>query len=296
VVETDFWKLLELLGQRYPALIPLLAKPGVFDVMRQAVDPGPDGNWPPERLKAALEATPYFQQTPQEQRTFDVLIATDPATGHQRVSDADRMVRTLQGQLGFPSSNDFGQFGLAVEAASQGWDETRTRMELVARSNGSQFRGPGGIGDQMTQFQKAADDYGVPMHHDDLYWWAANVQGGTQTPEAFRDYLTQQATNLYPVLAQPLAQGQTVREFGQAYLTTAANELGINPAEISLTNPKWTEVFLARNEKGEQTILDRNESLQKIRSDPTYGYDTGLPARTQAAQLATELRQQMGMQ
>jgi hypothetical protein len=286
----DFWELLRLLGEQYPSLIPLLSKPGVFDVMSKAVQE----NWPSTRLQSALEATPYFQSTPQASRTFDVLVATDPATAHQKVSDADRMVRTLQGSLGFAPTNDFDAFGLAVQAASEGWDETRTRMELVAKSNGDTYRGPGGIGDQMTQYQGLAADYGVPINHNDLYWWAANTQGGSVTQEGFKDFLTQNAMFLYPVLEPHLAQGLTVKQIAGSHLQQAANELGVNPNTINLLDPKWAQTFIGTNDKGEQHILNLQESLAKVRTDPAYGYDGGAPAIAAATQLRGQIEQRFG--
>jgi hypothetical protein len=167
-------------------------------------------------------------------------------------------------------------------------------MEVIARTNGETYHGPGGIGDQMTQYQQLAGEYGVPINHNDLAWWAQNTLGGSVTQEGFRDFLTQNAIFLYPVLEPHLAQGLTVKQIASPYLQQAANELGINPNTINLLDPKWAQTFIGADDQGKQHVLNLQESLSKIRTDAAYGYDGGLPAKTQAATFAAQLQQKFG--
>src|SRR5437660_12890149 len=80
----------------YPSLWALINKPGVYDVLAQAVDQ----NWPGTRVQAALEQTPYFQSTPVQIRQWDALLATDPATASQQKSMVADVINHLQAQLG----------------------------------------------------------------------------------------------------------------------------------------------------------------------------------------------------
>jgi hypothetical protein len=70
--------------------------------------------------------------------------------------------------------------------------------------------------------------------------------------------------------------------------------LGINPSAINLQDPKWTQTFIGADEKGQQSVLNLNQSLAKIRTDQAYGYDQGAPARTQAATFAAQLQNKFG--
>jgi hypothetical protein len=271
----DFWRLLELIGQQFPQYLPLLSEPGIFDI-----------------FKSAIQQTPWFKNTPANDRQWYLLDITDPATARQRKADSGIAVNQIAQQMGVRLSA-YDSAIIALNAAVNGWDASRIKMEVVAKSNGGSL-GPGGIGDTMHQFQALASQYGVPVNHNDLYWWAANTEGGNVTEAGFRDFVTEQAMNLYPALKGALSQGLTVAQYAAPYFSLAANELGINPTQISPMNPQWMKLLLGSNDKGAQRVLDLNESLRMIRSDPSFGYDRGTPAITQASTFATQLLRQFG--
>ncbi len=288
----DFWRVLELIGQQYPQYLQLLQQPGVFDVFMKAFqDPA---SWSPERIQSAIQNTPYFQNTPADQRAWAVQVATDPATAKLVLDNTNIMVRTQAGQLGIPP--DSIDPLMVLQAAANHWDATRIKMELVARLNNQSPLGPGGIGDTMTQLDGLAADYGVPINHNDLAWWGENIQGGSVTQEGFRDYVTQQAIALYPALKPFLETGKTVAQYAAPYFSLAANELGINPGQIDLRNPAWMGLVVGTDKAGNQGVNSLQEALTKLRSDPQYGYDKGLPGKTQAATFANSILQEFGFQ
>lgn len=291
----DFWHVLDLIGQQFPQFLPFLSEDGIFDVFKQAVDPATSSAWSPERIQSAITQTGFFKNTTAAQRSWYILDVTDPSTAAQKKAEATTNVNQVAEQLGVHLT-PYDQAIIALNTAVNGWNSDRVKMELVAKQNGAATLGPGGIGDQMTTFKGLAAQQGVAIHDNDLYWWAANAQAGNVDPKGYNNYLYQQAKNLYPALTPALDEGQTVAQFAAPYLATAAQELGINPNQIDLLNPKWMDVVLGKNDKGEQTVLNSNESLQKVRTDPVFGYNSGTPGVTAAANWATTLRQQLGMQ
>lgn len=287
----DFWVMLDMVGKQYPQFIPLLKEPGIWDVLSSAVqDPNA---WSPERVQAAITNTPFFRNNTAEQRAWYILDITDPATTTQKKADSTLRVQQIAGSLGLHLA-PYDQAIIALNAAVNQWDTARITMELVAKQNGAASLGPGGIADTMNQFKGLASQQGVPINNNDLYWWAANTTAGNTSEAGFNSYLTQQAKNLFPALTPFLDEGHTVAQFAQPYFALATQELGINPNQIDLLNPKWHELFIGSNDKGQQTVLNMNESLQKIRTDPALGYDQGLPGRTQAAQFAAQIEQKFG--
>jgi hypothetical protein len=300
VADVPFFDVLAAIQKQYPGYIALLGQhPELWTILRNAIygdpsDPSDGGNWSKDRLQAAIAGIPYYQSTPQTTRIWDVLYATDPATARQKVQDAGLLVQQAQERLGIVIDSGSAVM-IALAGASQGWDATRIAHEVVANSNGETTRiGPGTIGDTMTQYTGLAGQYGVPLDHNTAYWWAANTQAGNVTQEGFRDYVKQQAEGLYPALKGPLDQGLTVAQYASPYFQLAAQELGINPNQITLTDPKWMDLVLGTDTKGNQGVNSMTEALSKIRSDPTYGYDAGAPGKAQASQFATTLLKQFG--
>jgi hypothetical protein len=117
---------------------------------------------------------------------------------------------------------------------------------------------------------------------------------GSMDMKSIQGSFLTQAIGLYPALTPILERGMTVREYSEPYFQLAARELGINPNAIDLTNPAWMELVLGNSDKGEQGVNTMGEALKKLRSDPRYGYDTGIPGRTEAARLSTQIMQMFG--
>lgn len=290
----SFWDVVGLIQAQYPQLMPLLQKPGVFEAVANAVQ----NNWPQARLQAALEATPYFQQTPDTQRQVDVLAATDPATYQQRATQTGDTITRIRNELGLPDPG----LPFLASAMFNNWDDTQIRMHLVAQST-LQPQQAGTIGDEMSKLKAIANDYGLPVSDQTVFQYASKIAGGLMTREDFQAYAQNQAKSLYPTLASAIDRGITVRQFADPYLQIAQQELGINPATVDLTDPKWNQMLDSQvgetanmvkgapSTRGPMTLADWTKT---IRSDPTYGYDKTPGAQTQAARFATSLLQEFG--
>jgi hypothetical protein len=297
MAQMSFLEILHIIESQYPDAMAILSQPGVADVYIRYVKShheGDAGNPPmtDAQFQAEIRRTPWWQQTPDAQRKFQKDMALDPATTRQKVQDTDKSVRAIAGALGIPPMSLDPL--MVLQATSEQWDESRIRMELVARSKSGDARGPGAIGQTMTEYKGLAEDYGVRMKDDDLYWWGANTQGGTVTEDGFKDFITQQAKALFPALAPALDEGLTVRQYASPYFAMAQEELGIGDGQISLTNPKWMDLVLGTDDKGQQGVRSLSEALAHVRTDPGYGYDSGLPARTKAAEFASQLTEMFG--
>lgn len=286
---------LKHIQEQYPTYMALLSQPGVFDVFSRAITE--PTAWPPDRVLAEIQKTPWYINTNASDRAFFLLNATDPSTARQTVQNADQTVRREAASLGLLYQLDENELALfSLHAAAQGWDASRIRTELVGmqRANQLGYEPAGEIASLMTNFNGIADQYGVRMTGDALDWWASNVAVGNQTKESFEEYVRIQARNLYPQLIPAIDNGITVAQYAQPYFAMAVDELGINPAQIDLRNPMWTDLFLTTNDKNEPTIRSMTEALTQLRSDQRYGYDQSLPGRTQAAQLATTILENFG--
>src|SRR5579885_2540868 len=66
--------------QQFPALSQFLALPGIAPVILKAAQE----QWSPGRLQAEIWNTDYWKNTTAEQRSWDLLAATDPAEAQRR--------------------------------------------------------------------------------------------------------------------------------------------------------------------------------------------------------------------
>lgn len=292
-VDWTFLGLLETVRLQYPGYFEFLkTQPEVLRIYLDAAQ-NPTA-WPPERINAAIANTAWFKTTPEDVRLFQMLSATDPASAGKAVQDVNQTVQRLVGSMGI-HIDDTDKMLLTFNAAAQGWDESRLRIELIALSKqGLGFQPAGEVANTMTEFNNIAGQFGVPVTSEALWWWGSNAVAGNQSAETFASWARQQAINLYPALAPHLTQGGTVADYAEPYIADAVKELGINPAQIDLRNPVWMDLILTTNDKGEQAVRTRTEALTQIRSDERYGYDLGLPGRTEAARLSTQIMESFG--
>lgn len=291
-------QVMALIQQQYPELIPILGQPGVRDALFTAVE----NTYSAPRLQAALQATPYYRNTPANERAWYILSTVDPATAAQQQKIARAKVDSIGLETGINQ-----QFGpdqadaLARDAAALGWTDAQIRQHVVDYNTGL----AGGINatggsyyTNLAAVTKAAQDYGVPLSQQAQTDWANRLTNGTVDSAAVQGYMIQQAKSLFPNdpnLAQALDSGQTVAQYADPYKQIAAKELNINPGDFNLSDPKWQAALSTVDPKtGVKTPMTLDQWQQTLRSDPKYGYDMTQNGQDQAAALTTALAQKMG--
>src|SRR5713101_5340233 len=121
----------------HPDIFSLLNKPGIMDVAAKIMRAEDSGTpWTDAQITAALQATPYFQTTPTEQRSWDILAATDPATAQVRGQQSAQWVVNLSQQLGVKLTPD-QSWNLSVQATINNWDQNRIRYEMLQLKTGT---------------------------------------------------------------------------------------------------------------------------------------------------------------
>lgn len=300
-----------LMGQlqsQHPGIFNLLNQPGVFDVAAKIIQAEAKGQpLTDAQIKALFQATPYYQQTPANQRDFILLSATDPATTAQAGQEASRLVNDLKGQLGVQLTPE-QQWWMGIAAAANGWDATRIRYEMLLTSEyGGQTAdslkagyaggvyGGGDLAKTAADVKALADSYGVPLSDNGTIGWAQHLLSGQTDMAAVQGYMIEQAKSLFPGLAVALDQGITVSQYAAPYTQLAQQELGVNPSDIVWTDPKWMKLLNQVDPNtGTRVSMSLDQALQTFRTDPTFGYDTTNKARSDATQLATQLSQKFG--
>lgn len=291
-LQLDFYQLMAAIQQKFPQFMPFLSQPGVLAVLGDAIlNERSDID-----TTAALQHTPYFLNTPIAVRQYQAQSFLDPATAKATADVVKNMVDDAEAATGVRLSQDGGfssqYFQFFVKATQNGWDANRIRYELLALSSGEKG---GDLAANAATIKGMANEYGVPLSDMAVQGWAKQLAQGAVTMDSIKGYLVEQAKSLFPSLAGALDRGITVAQYAAPYVQLAVQELGVNPAGISFTDPKWMQALNQVDPKtGQRTAMSLDQWLTTIRTDPRYGYDTTHKANQDASQLATMLEQRFG--
>lgn len=282
-------ELIAAIQTNYPTIWAIINRPGVYDVLRQAIE----NNWPPSRTQVALQGTEYYKTTSDTSRQWDALQATDPATAYQRNMEMTQRVAKIVAQTGAQLQGGPDQWAFVEQALRGDWNDAQIRYNLLTRGTPS---AGGETGNNAAAVYALASDYAVPLSDQAVLGFANQLTSGTITTDAVRGYMIEQAKSLYPGLVSALESGLTVRQYADPYIQIAAQDLGVNPHDITLTDTKWGRALNQVDPKtGSRVALSLDEWRRTIRTDPVYGFDTSQTGRQEASQLATLLGQRFGV-
>lgn len=278
--------------------------PGYVDVLRAAAA-NPALFSQPGTLEGWLHGTAYWQSTSASGRNWDWLSTTDPAEARKQLDYVVENVGNISTRLGYQFQGDeYLQFANA--AAREGWDEERTRREIMKRwavrelgGNASVIYGqmPGEFGDMMTKVYQAGWDYGVPMTANMAGENASRIFLGQSSEEAMLQGVRNWSKGFYSgnqTIIDAIDQGMTVRQYAEPYVNLFSQELEVNPAAIDFSDDKWNQILNGYDATGVRRPLTLNEATVRVRNDPIYGYDQTANGQQKSAQLTTSLAQLMG--
>lgn len=289
MADLGFWDIIRIIYEQFPELVPILQKPGVFQVLVDSIN----NNWSDDRRNAALAQTDYYKNNDAAHRYWDVFSSTDPASAKTRGEAGARLVTDTASALGVTLTPD-QSWNLSVETTINGWDASRVRYEILAAADPTSAKG-GDLASTANSIKSLASDYAVPLSDTAVMQWAKQMEEGAIDINTVKGYLIEQAKSLFPGLASALDRGVTVKQYADPYIQAAVQELGINPDSVDLTDPKWMSALNQIDPKtGARVSLSLDDWTRKLRTDPTYGYDTTNNARASATQLTSALEAKFG--
>lgn len=277
--------------KKYPAYAAYLNNPEIAAILHEAIQP--QNMWAPDVLKSHLEASTWWLSHSPEQRSWAYLNMTDPAAALHSMQGQFQGIFNSARLLGL-NLNTSQLMTLSVEALSMGWTQEQLTEHMISASRGP-IRG-GTMGATRDSIKAMADDYLLPMSDHNLDMWTKRIAAGTATPDVVKDQLSRQAMTRYtdPGIKEALKHGMTIREFADPYVQYAAQTLGVNPNDIDLSQPRWMSSIDHVGSDGNRRAMTMDEWQQKIKLDPTYGYDRSRNGLAEAAQLVNSLKEQFG--
>lgn len=249
-----------------------------------------------DELRTAVEGSQYWKTHDAAQRQYDKDVANGEA---QPKIDAQKTAIAQQAQVEGVTLDPARLDQMATDAVRNGWTTAQLDAAIAAEFRYQPGAQTGTIGRQELGIKALAGDYLVPVSDSTLNQWDTQIaqSGGRLTSENFRQYFVDQAKSLFPQMSAQLDQGLTTQQLVDPYRQLAAKELDITPDSIDFTQPKWLGLIssVADPKTGVMTMPGLAQAQQKIRSDPTYGWDSTTNGKTAYAQMGVALTQALGL-
>lgn len=249
--------------------------------------------WTPDRFLAKLKETEWWRTTTDTARQFDINEQLDPATSKKQVDQKALSIQELAMAKGVRLSTEVTS-RLAREALRMGWDEITLAnsigAEIVKLAPTTQVS-QGYIGDSI---RKTALDYGIRLSDSSFSKWTEQILTGQASDQMYKDFLLNQASVMYPTLANGFDRGLTFKQLTDPYAEQAANILEIASNQIDFTDPKWSAAFTSVDNKGNQRQMTMGEWNTYLKTDPQFGYQYTTQARNQAYDLVGRIGRLFG--
>lgn len=264
----------ELAAQYQSAVGIIYTVPELQGLFEQALDE----EWSPAQMQASIQNSEWFRNNDQYARTAWARETLGGADWQANLSEARKAVQIAAAQMG-SDVTDEELNALAKRYVYEGWGEsTRRGMMMEALSGEITFlrdergqtsmRGTSGtLADNLRTLARAN---GVSFS-DNWYESAArSVASGLSQESDWERDVRKQAASLYPVYSQKIEQGLNVYDLASPYINTMAQELELDPNQITLNDPYIRSALGGMSDSGDFTSMGLWDFQKKLRNDPRW--------------------------
>jgi hypothetical protein len=246
-----------------------------------------------EEKKAMLRNTRYFQQTTNNQQTFD---KSRPAVQQQLV---DQMANGIREEYGDVQFSETEIQGLARTAARNGLTGVGLRQEVYRTafrtseaSKAPMLATQSLTGADADRIQRIGRAYGRRIRDEELkaILTGEPLNGAVLTEEGLRQRLQIEARAAFPQLADQIDAGLTLDDIGSRYKSYAADLLERDPNQIDMFSGPYLSAF-GDKANGPMSLSDWTA---KVKSDPVFGWQYTKQANDQATNIALSLARVFG--
>lgn len=289
----------QVVRDQFPAFTVYLDRPEVFgtqisDILRRAVKEkwwkNPDNGY--AKMKAAVEATAYYQNTSSNARAFDSMTKADQ---DDRTNTYRTEVVKYIGGINVPSdaitqiARDAARFGFAGEALS---NYVYSRA-LAKTSDNYQYGQSAAMilaGGKAEELRADARSFFSTVSDVDI----EDYLTGKKTRDDFRNAFRVRAKGQYQHLAEQLDANMTMEDIAKDYMEVASSVLEKRITSVNMTDPKFLESIASRDESGNYRQMNIGEWIKKIKTDRRYGYQYTKAANDDARELARSIARSFG--
>lgn len=278
--------------RRYGSEISVyIDNPEIWNIVMQAAREERDELW----LEGQIHGTNWWKQHTLNQRRWDQLEASDPATAALQVSTRKTDIQKQAETMGL--TIDPARLDYMVRASLRdGWTDDQVRSAVAGEYEYRPEAPPSGIsGVNAAALKEIASDYLVPLSNEVIDFWVTKILDGTQTQQSFQAYIADQAKSRFPALSQAIDSGISVRKYMDPYFQMAGDLLEINPSTIDPSQGKWISPLMSVDPKtGQRVPMSLTDWERTIKTDVSYGYDKTNRARNEAADLNARVGRMFG--
>jgi len=272
-----------------PELAPILGY-----IAKYAVDPTSQVGV--DTIQSLVSQTNWYKTHSQAQRNWTQLYASDPQEAARDIQQAKADIVAQSGSMGVVLTQD--QLNtLAINKNFYAWDSQELQYAISSYLPSNKAPTAGGAAQVNFQSMKATatQTWGVPTSDAQIAQWTAQIAAGTQTVEGVTALLKQQATSLYPTLADQFNRGFTFADATDPYKQIAQQYLGTPADQINFTDPKWMAAVNQVDPKtGQRTEMGLDQWTNYIRSNPAYGYQNTTQAKNEMVGLSNAAAKTLG--
>lgn len=252
----------------------------------------------PERFDAIVRSSAWWASRTEASRAWDLKERTPGSNAEKEIGDRVQLMRDYA----------LSQFGVSLtpeqlrpwarqtlrEGASQTTVENGVAAIIVkgdAPGAIDQLRA-GGVGQRLRAINAK---YGYDTSPQYLEQSISNVALGTMTEEMYENEIRTQVKALYSEdVGKLLDQGYSLDAIASPYLQIAANTLELDPASVSLSDPKFKAPLDYVDDKGVKRRMTLTEWEKKLRTDQAYGWNRTQSALTLAQEVADSIVRTFG--
>ena len=264
----------ELAAQYQSAVGIIYSVPEIKPLFEKAISEG----WTADRFKASVQNSDWFRSNNEYARLAWAQEQMGGADWQASLQDARSAVRSAAVSMGADVTEEQLN-ALAKRYLYEGWNQS-TRQGLLAealsqnisfvpdqRGNVSMRGGAGQLTDDLRNLARAN---GVSFS-DNWYQSAArSVASGLSTANDWERDVREQAASLFPVYSEKIRQGMNVFDLASPYINTMAQELELDPNQITLNDQYIRSALGGMNDKGDFEPMGLWDFQKKLRQDPRW--------------------------
>lgn len=258
-----------------------------------------------EFMDIVLTQTKWGQSTFEAQRKFDLQYYGKDSTGIKNTLQQNRdNIALLASNAGVTLTkeelDDFAfRFTRSALTSNDIYDFISRRygvrvQEATTPEQQAEVARKGTAAEIADEIRALARVYGIELSESNLN---KKIQEGLRQGDNWerwvqgqRNIFRQSAKSMYPAAADQL-DDYTLEELADSYMDDAANLLGIDRTNMSLTDNKWLRALSGPDGKP----MTREQWLATLRTDKRYGWTKTQKAKSEMAELGSELLSVFGM-
>jgi hypothetical protein len=245
------------------------------------------------QFKTKLFKTKFWKKITDASGAWENLRGQKPAEAERRIEVQKQTLRQIASEFNGALS-EIQLEEIAERVLRYGWQGqeviSAVASELLRGSDAQNILRTGITG---RSIQQIANQFAIPISDFALDEWSERIATGRAMVEDFTNYARTQAKSLFPSLAADIDRGSTVAALADPYKQFASRLLGVNPAEIDFSQPKWNVALNFADDKGRR-MMTLNEWGQYLRTNEEYGYQYTDDAKNKAYSAANTIARLFG--